>query len=99
MPLPHLLPNILFPELSQTTSTQTTARGGARGVCGYPTSWWGRAGQNRVPDPVAHLGLWQTHLIPGKDTPVKSWSPSESHKRYETANTRRAPEALHPGTL
>lgn len=75
MPHPHLLLNILFPRAFTNNVYPNHSQGrGLRG-CGHPTSWWGRAGQKRVPDPVAHLRLWQTHLIPGKDTSVNSWRP------------------------
>lgn len=98
MPLPHLLPNILFPRAFTNNVYPNHSQGrGLRGR-GYPTSWWGRAGQKRVPAPLAHLRLWQTHPIPGNDTSVNSWRPLSPINTRDCVHPLGR-EALHPGTL
>lgn len=90
MPLPHLLPNILFPRaFTNNGLCPNHSQGwGLRG-CRHPTSWWGEGWPGEGPTPVAPLRLLQTHLLSSKDTSVNSHTLSvsetpKSHGHHHT---------------
>lgn len=100
MPLPHLLPNILFPSAFTNNVCPNHSQGrGLRGR-GHPTSWWGKEDQKRVLGPVAHLSLWQTHLGPRKDTFDNSYTlmVQETLKSHRSSQTVYTPGPWRPYT-